>query len=155
MKITAQEEYGLRILLTIAKNSNPDGITINEISEAEGLSVHNVAKLARVLRIGGLIKSNRGQVGGYTLTKPADQISLNQVVEALGGRMFETKFCEDHTGLLNLCTNSVDCSIRSLWSIIQSSVDQVLRKFTLKDLLGPEIDVNTPDIKTINIEFPS
>jgi Rrf2 family protein len=153
MKITAQEEYGLRILLTIAKNSNPDGITINEISEAEGLSVHNVAKLARVLRIGGLIKSNRGQVGGYTLTKPADQISLDKVVEALGGRMFETKFCDHHTGLLNLCTNSVDCSIRSLWQIIQSSVDGVLKKFTLQDLLGPENDVNTPDIKRINVEF--
>jgi Rrf2 family protein len=155
MKITAQEEYGLRILLTIAKNRNPDGMTINEISDAEGLSVHNVAKLARVLRIGGLIKSNRGQVGGYSLTKPADQISLNKVLEALGGRMFETKFCDDHTGLLNLCTNSTDCSIRSLWQIVQSSIDGVLQKFTLQDLLGPEDDLDPPQINRVNVEFRS
>lgn len=153
MKITAQEEYGLRILLTIAKNRNPDGMTINEISEAEGLSIHNVAKLARVLRLAGLIKSNRGQVGGYSLTKPADQISLNKVLEVLGGRMFEMKFCEDHTGLLNICTNSTDCSLRSFWQIIQNSVDQVLRKFTLQDLLGPESDVNPPDVSTVNVPF--
>jgi Rrf2 family iron-sulfur cluster assembly transcriptional regulator len=153
MKITAQEEYGLRILLTIAKNRNPEGMTINEISEAEGLSIHNVAKLARVLRLAGLIKSNRGQIGGYSLTKPADQISLNKVLEALGGRMFETKFCEDHTGLLNICTNSPDCSLRSFWQIIQNSVDQVLQKFTLQDLLGTESDVTPPKVKAVNTEF--
>lgn len=153
MKITAQEEYGLRILLTIAKNRNPEGITINEISEAEGLSVHNVAKLARVLRLAGLIKSNRGQVGGYSLTKPADQISLDKVLEGLGGKMFETNFCDSHTGLLNLCTNSVDCSVRSLWQIIQDSVDQVLKKFTLQDLLGAESEVATPEVRKVNVEF--
>ena len=143
----------MRILLTIAKHRNPEGMTINEISEAEGLSVHNVAKLARVLRLAGLIKSNRGQVGGYSLTKPADKISLNKVLEALGGRMFETKFCEDHTGLLNICTNSTDCSLRSFWQIIQNSVDQVLQKFTLQDLLGPESDITPPKSQAVNVEF--
>jgi len=153
MKITAQEEYGLRILLTIGRNRDPEGITINQISEAEGLSVHNVAKLARVLRIAGLIKSNRGQVGGYTLTKPADQIFLNKVLEGLGGKMFEMDFCEDHTGLMNICTNSMDCSIRSFWQIIQNSVDQVLQKFTLQDLLGAESEITEPEVKKIRIEF--
>lgn len=153
MKITAQEEYGLRILLTIAKNRNPDGMTINDISETEGLSVHNVAKLARVLRLAGLIKSNRGQVGGYSLTKPADQIPLNKVLEALGGKMFEMKFCEDHTGLLTICTNSTDCSLRSFWQIIQNSVDQVLQKFTLQDLLGAESDVTPPKVRPADVEF--
>jgi Rrf2 family iron-sulfur cluster assembly transcriptional regulator len=153
MKITAQEEYGLRILLTIARNSDPEGITISQISEVEGLSVHNVAKLARVLRLAGLIKSNRGQVGGYTLTKPADQIYLNKVLEGLGGKMFEMDFCEDHTGLMTICTNSSDCSLRSFWQIIQNSVDQVLQKFTLQDLLGPESDVTAPEVEKVNVEF--
>lgn len=153
MKITAQEEYGLRILLTIARSSNPEGITISEISEAEGLSVHNVAKLARVLRLAGLIRSNRGQVGGYTLTKPADQIPLNKILEALGGRMFETDFCKDHTGLLTLCTNSNDCSIRSLWQIVQNSVDQVLQKLTLQDLLGAEDEIAVPEVQRVRVEF--
>ena len=61
MKITAQEEYGLRILLRIARASNSDGLTIPEISEAEGLSTHNVAKLCRILRLAGFIRSSRGK----------------------------------------------------------------------------------------------
>lgn len=138
MKITAQEEYGLRILLRIASHPNAEGITIPEISKAEGLSIHNVAKLCRILRIGGLIKSSRGQFGGYTLAAPANEIYLDRVVEVLGGRLFEKKFCEDHTGILNLCTNSVDCSIRSLWQIIQVSIDSVLGKLTLKDLIASQ-----------------
>lgn len=142
MKITAQEEYGIRILLRIARFPNADGITINEISKAEGLTVPNVAKLCRILRLEGFIKSSRGQFGGYTLAKAADEIKLNDVIQGLGGKLFESKFCEDHTGVLDLCRHSVDCSIRSLWQIIQNTLDDVLGNLTLKDLMVENNDIN-------------
>jgi DNA-binding IscR family transcriptional regulator len=56
----------------------------------------------------------------------------------LGGALFNKEFCATHIGALNLCTNSVDCSARSLWKIIQFAVDQVLDKMTLADLCGKE-----------------
>jgi len=148
MKITAQEEYGLRILLRIARYGISDGITILEISKAEGLSTHNVGKLCRILRLGGLVKSTRGQFGGYTLAVPADEIYLDTVIETLGGRLFEKKFCDDHSGVLNLCTNSVDCSIRSVWQIVQGSIDQVLGKLTLKNLITPPSDLISLESKS-------
>ena len=55
--------------------------------------------------------------------------------------MFDKEFCATHNGALNLCTNSVDCSARSLWKIIQFTLDQVLDKLTLADLCGREESV--------------
>lgn len=138
MKISAQEEYGLRILLRIARNKSPEGLSIPHLSEAEGLSVHNVAKLARILRLEGYINSTPGHVGGYVLAMPADTIKINKVLRSLGGALFPENFCGSHCGVLELCTNTIDCSIRSLWKMIQNSIDQVLERVTLHDLAGSE-----------------
>ncbi len=138
MKITAQEEYGLRILLRIARHDQKEGISIPAISESEGLSTAYVAKLTRTLRIAGYINSTPGYKGGYVLARPADQVNINQVMKVLGGALFSNKFCEDYPGALKLCTNSIDCSIRSLWQVIQFTVDQLLDKVTLQDLISPE-----------------
>ncbi|MFA5804916.1 MAG: Rrf2 family transcriptional regulator [Melioribacteraceae bacterium] len=139
MKFSAQEEYGLRCLLRIAKfYVVSKSLTIPEISRAEGITEHNAGKILRVLRLGGLLESSRGQIGGYTLTRPPDQISVGTVLKVLGGRLFDDEFCNTHTGAMDICTNSIDCSVRSLWKLIQDSVDSVIAKMTLKDLMGNE-----------------
>ena len=138
MKITAQEEYGLRILIRIASCKDENGISIPQLSEAEGLSNHYVAKLTRILRMEGFINSTPGYKGGYVLAKPANKIIINKLLKALGGSLFNAEFCGLHTGTLNLCTNSVDCSSRSLWQMIQFTVDQLLDKITLDDLVTSE-----------------
>jgi Rrf2 family transcriptional regulator, iron-sulfur cluster assembly transcription factor len=136
MKITAQEEYGLRILLRIARCRDKNGMSIPQLSEAEGLTGAYVAKLTRTLRIEGYINSTPGNKGGYVLAKPPASINMNQVLKTLGGPLFDKSFCGDYSGALKLCTNSVDCSVRSLWQMIQFSVDQLLDKMTLYDLIN-------------------
>jgi Rrf2 family protein len=138
MKFTAQEEYGLRCLLQIGRQGKGGSRTIPEIASADGLSVPYVAKLMRLLRRGGFVKSTRGQTGGYTLARPAEKINVGEVLGSLGGRFFETEFCERYPGSEEICTHTVDCSIRSLWHAVQNSVDQVLGKTTLRDLLADE-----------------
>jgi Rrf2 family protein len=142
MKFSTQEEYGLRLLLRIAKSDSPNGLTIPEISELEGLSTANVAKILRVMRLAGFIESARGQTGGYKLKKPADQILVGDVLTSLGGKLYESGFCDMHAGIEIICTNSIDCSIRSLWKTVQSLIDEVLSKISLQDLLGKEEDVD-------------
>lgn len=142
MKITAQEEYGLRVLVRIASCKDAAGLTIPQLSEMEGLTPHYVAKLTRVLRMAGFINSTRGYKGGYVLSKPATEIVIGPVLEALGGILFDKKFCGSHSGSMKLCTNSVDCSVRSLWQIIQASVDSVLDKITLHHLVSRERESN-------------
>lgn len=136
MKFSTQEEYGLRCLLRIAKEGSGEGLTIPEISKLEGLTQANVAKFLRILRMRGFIDSSRGASGGYKLNMAPEDIVIGQVLEALGGKLFESSFCSDYSGQTSICTNSIDCSIKSLWNMVQESVDNVLQKTTLKDLMG-------------------
>jgi len=140
MKITAQEEYGLRILLRIAACRDKDGMNIPQLSDAEGLSSHYVAKLTRLLRMGGFINSTPGNKGGYVLAVPAQEISINNVLKTLGGAIYDKEFCASHAGALKLCTHSIDCSSRSLWQMIQFILDRFLDKVTLYDLVSTEKD---------------
>jgi Rrf2 family protein len=141
MKFSTQEEYGLRLLLRIAKSDSQHGLTIPELSEVEGLSSANTAKILRALRLAGFIESARGQTGGYKLSQSPEKILISDVLTSLGGKLYESNFCELHAGVENICTNSIDCSIRSVWKTIQNVLDDVLSKFTLQDLLGKEEDV--------------
>jgi Rrf2 family protein len=141
MRLTAQEEYGLRCLLRVAGAGEGRSVTIPEIGQTEALSIAYVAKLMRILRRSRFVKSVRGQAGGYTLARNSEDILVGEVLAALGGRLFETGFCDQFSGLNRLCTHSVDCSIRSLWRAIQSAVDSVLVGITLRDLLQKESDM--------------
>ena len=137
MKFTSYEEYGLRCLLQIGR-AGGKGVTIPDISRLEGLSEPYAAKLLRILRTGGFVKAARGQTGGYTLAKPPSEIVVGDVLAELGGRLFDVDFCKHHSGHEYSCTHSSDCSIRSLWTTVQTAVDAVLSRTTLHDLLGAE-----------------
>lgn len=138
MKLSAQEEYGLRCLLYMARLGGEKNHSIPEISRGEGLSVPNVAKLMRLLRRGGLVASVRGQAGGYRLTRAAEAIPVVEVLDVLGGRFFGNKFCKRHSGLDHVCCHAQDCALRPLWTALQESVDAVLTRITVADLLFPE-----------------
>ncbi|HUI31508.1 MAG TPA: Rrf2 family transcriptional regulator [Candidatus Acidoferrales bacterium] len=138
MKVSAQEEYGLRCLLRIGSADQSDGLTIPEISRMEGLTPANVAKLLRILRLGGFIESARGRSGGYKLARSADRIIVGDVLTLLGGKIYEETFCGSHTGAIDVCNHIIDCSMRSLWRSVQSAVNVVLKKITLRDMLGNE-----------------
>ena len=139
MKFSSTEEYGIRCLIRIAKfHEVGKTLTIPEISKAEGISQHNTAKILRQLRLGGFLESERGQTGGYSLTKEPEEIKINEVLKVLGGRLFDSSFCDSHSGMSDICTHTIDCSVRSLWKIIQEAVDTVVKDMTLKDLVGSE-----------------
>ncbi len=137
MRITAQEEYGLRCLLQIARE--PEGfLTIPEIAARESLSAPHVAKLMRLLRRAGLVKSIRGQKGGYRLARAPERIAVGEVIAALGGPLYGDGFCAEHAGTGgDACVHSSACSIRSLWIGIDRMVQGVLARTTLRDLLPP------------------
>src|SRR5262245_2088103 len=97
MKITAQEEYGLRCLLALARASGGSA-TIAEIAAAEGLSSAYTAKLLALLRRAGFVKSMRGANGGQRLARPADAIDLAAVLGALSAPLYTTDFCARHPG---------------------------------------------------------
>ena len=137
MKLTSHEEYGMRCLICLAQAGPGGKLTIPEISHVEGVSEAYVGKLMRLLRIGGFVTAARGS-GGYSLTRPARQIVLWDVVTALGGLLFEDDFCTTHVGERKTCVRAVDCSLRVLWRTLQGAIEDVLKKTTLGDLLCGE-----------------
>jgi Rrf2 family protein len=142
MKFSAQEEYGLRCLLQLARSG--ESMTIPEISKVEGMSSTHVAKLLMILRKEGFIVSTRGQSGGYMLARKPEEIVVGQVLEALGGKLYDGDFCNRHAGQLSICTHAVDCSVRSLWQVVQTAVDNVVNRLTLADLLTAK---ETPNVQ--------
>ncbi len=154
MKFSSQEEYGLRCLLQLARRDASASLTIPEIATAEGLSVAYVAKLVRILRQDGFVKSSRGQSGGYALTHAPDGILVGDVLNALGGRIFDSDTCGRYHGTEDMCTHSIDCSIRSLWQAVQREVDHVLSRTTLQDLLGSEQEMTTSASNLVQIATP-
>ncbi|HWA83938.1 MAG TPA: Rrf2 family transcriptional regulator [Fimbriimonadaceae bacterium] len=135
MKFSTQEEYGLRCLIQIAKRGSDSSLTIQEIGKLEGLTTPHVAKLLMVLRKSGFITSTRGQAGGYTIARPPKEIVVGDVLEALGGKLYDQDFCNRHVGTYDVCSHSVDCAVRSLWENVQSAIDSVVDKITLADLM--------------------
>src|ERR1043166_8450965 len=107
MKLSAQEEYGLRCLLRLGAQREGASLTIPEISRAEGISPEDVAKLMRILRQGEPGTSARGASGGYTLARPAESITAGEALTVLGGRLFESDFCERHAGAESLWTHYI------------------------------------------------
>ena len=153
MKINKQDEYGLRILLRIARADSESGLSIPQLSELEGMSQPYVGKIARMLRLAGFVESTRGQKGGYVLAKKPEDINIKEVISSLGGDLFNKNFCGEHSGEIRICTNSVDCSIRSLWTILQYTVDKVLENISLNDLIGREGDARDNLDKVIASKF--
>ncbi len=134
MKFSAQEEYGLRCLLRIARSG--ESMTIPEIARFEGLSQTHVAKLLMILRKDGFIASMRGQAGGYVLSRPASDINVGDVLACLGGKLYDDDFCAKHAGQHIICQHAVDCSVKSLWQVIQGAVDHVLEGLSLADMIS-------------------
>lgn len=144
MKITAQEEYGLRCLLRLARAGDGQSLTIPEIAAVEGLSSPYVAKLLAVLRQAGLVESVRGRAGGYRLAKPAADIGLGTVLMALGEPLYDDPgYCQRHAGSETengQCVHISGCTLRAMWQTLEHWMRHLLDQISLTDLLQSERD---------------
>lgn len=142
MKLTAQEEYGLRCLLQVARRAPADDaapLSIRDVAGSEGLSIDYTAKLMRVLRQGDLVSSARGVTGGYRLARPAENLRLTEVFAVLGSPLYGGgQLCETHAGQHDSCVHLTQCTLKALWGQVEDAVHQVLDGVVLADLLGAE-----------------
>jgi Rrf2 family protein len=141
MKITAQEEYGLRCLLQLARVPQGELVTVKEIGRREGLSHAYVEKLLRLLARSGLVHSLRGVKGGYLLNRPPAQVTLGEVIRALGKMETTEHICTVFTGNQEACVHFSDCGIRSVWSGLTTYIQSFLDQTTLAQLLENEYTV--------------
>ncbi len=142
MKISAQEEYGLRCLLQLAlAETKGQSVTLSQIAEREGISTANAGKLMWILSKAGLVQSQRGTKGGCTLARLASDIHLNQVIRVLDGESVDSH-CKSYAGVLDACVHTGDCGIRPVIVELHQIVDNALADITLSQLLGTEANVD-------------
>ena len=141
MKISAQEEYGLRCLVQLANLKEGDSLTLPQIADREGISVANAGKLMWLLNKAGFVHSTRGTKGGYSLARPAVDIRLSEIIKVLDEDVME-KHCGSYTGVMDSCVHSGDCGIRPVLIGLHEIVENALSQITLAQLVGEEQSVN-------------
>ena len=132
MKISSQEEYGLRCLMQVARHSTENPVPISEIAMQEGLSVEYVGKLLMKLRKGELVSSVRGKAGGYVLARPAEEISLRLVLEVLSEPIYAPDYCERFAGTERTVKMSADVEEAVLYTFALGARRAVIT-------VGPEV----------------
>ena len=141
MKISAQEEYGLRCLLQLATLDEGESLTLPQIAGREGISVANAGKLLWLLNKAGFVQATRGTKGGYSLARPAGDIRLSEVIKVLDADVLN-KHCENYTGVLDSCVHKGDCGIRPVIVGLHEIVENALSQITLAQLIGTEAKVD-------------
>lgn len=141
MKISAQEEYGLRCLLQLAFLEKGESLTLPQIAEREGISTANAGKLMWILNKAGFVQATRGIKGGYSLARPAGDIYLNQVIKVLEEDEINSH-CDGYKGVLDSCVHKGDCGIRPVIVGLHEIVQNALSQITLRQLVGSEANVD-------------
>jgi Rrf2 family cysteine metabolism transcriptional repressor len=145
MLFSTKAEYGVRLMVELGRRAG-DGapeeappVALASVAEAEMLPLSYLEHLVAKLRQGGLVTSVRGAHGGYRLARPADQIAMLEVVEALEGPIAPMEcFHSDREGRV-LCSHEVDdghsCATKLLWTRVQGGVTRALTGTTLAELV--------------------
>jgi Rrf2 family protein len=123
-------DYGLRASIYIALQKDSNFISIKEISEKLEISFHFLTKILQKLTNKNLMKSYRGPNGGVALSKPADTISLEEIIVAIdGNNLFEKCLLG-----LKSCEEKKACPIHEKWKEIRDDVQDLFKKTTLAEL---------------------
>jgi Rrf2 family protein len=139
MKLSTRTRYGVRAVLELAGNQDSGPMQIKTIAHRQDISVKYLEQLMAILKSAGFIRSVRGAKGGYILAKPANQIKLSDVFNALEGPVTTVECVEDE----NYCAKIADCVARQLWAEVQQAIMSVLQSVTLQDLVDRTKDKRT------------
>ena len=137
MRITTWAEYGLISALHLARRAGEGPVTGRAIAAGESLPVDYVEQILLRLRRAGIVDSTRGARGGYVLARPATEITVKDVVAASELQTFDMH-CTSSPLDEHRCADSTSCSIRPVWALLQSKIDEVLQGIRLADLLANE-----------------
>ncbi len=132
MRISKHEEFGLRLVTSIARRGGQ--LNIRELAEHEGLPEATIAKVVARLRHAGLLAAERGRNGGYSLTREADAITVAQVVGAFGNQIYDQEFC----GRMNSgesCAHDAACGLRPVWNGLGEVIGNFLDGYTVGDIV--------------------
>jgi Rrf2 family cysteine metabolism transcriptional repressor len=132
MKISTRTEYGVRVLVTLARIEDDTCLSLSEIARREKLPHAYLEQLVGDLRRAGLVTATRGQSGGYRLARPSDEISMTDAIRALEGPILEMPCAgaED----LEHCDRPQPCSVHEVFQRVYESLSLTLGATNLAEV---------------------
>jgi Rrf2 family transcriptional regulator, cysteine metabolism repressor len=138
MIFTTKAEYGVRLLIQLGRHGGDQPVSLKAIAAAERLPLAYLERIAALLKKAGLVEATRGAHGGYLLTQPAEEITMDAVVLALEGSIAPMEcFFDDREGRV-ACSHESDgehCATKLLWTRVQMGVIRSLQRTTLAELV--------------------
>ncbi len=143
MMFSTKAEYGVRVMVELARRAGGEPIPLAEIAAHDGLPLAYLEHLVARLRKAGLVDSRRGSRGGYLLARPAEQTTMAEVVAALEGSIAPIECISEAADGSIVCTRESGragsqahvCPTKLLWTRVRGSIVATLRETTLADLL--------------------
>ena len=129
---TTKTEYGLRALAALAENSNHQPLSLAQIAKSERISQSYLEQIFKKLKNHQIVKSIKGAGGGYLLSRPAKNVTLLKIFEALEGPLAVSYCLGDNNRISYSCHG---CLTKKIWAELQRDVIKTLGKFKLSDLI--------------------
>jgi Rrf2 family protein len=138
MMFSTRSEYGVRVMIQLARRRGSGPVPLTGIAAAEALPLAYLEQLVSRLRRADLVSSTRGAHGGYELARDASEITMAEVVQALEGSLIPMQCFDDLGGSRVLCNHVDDgfenCATKLLWTRVQGGITRALEQTTLAEL---------------------
>ena len=131
MHIPIQVDYGVRALVDLAEHQEEGSVHTAEIAGRKGIPEAYLARVLHTLQKSGFVKSQRGPHGGHSLAKAPSEISMDMVMDYLGGTQTLVTCLNDAGN----CGQSPSCGQREVWRDVEDAVRNVLDSTSIADLV--------------------
>lgn len=139
MQLTSKGRYAVAAMVDLAKNQGEGPITLSSISERQFISLSYLEQLFRKLRENNLVDSVRGPGGGYLLAKPANEITISDVMRAVNEKV-QTTMCKNAE---HGCRHSGRCETHNLWTALGHHINFFLETVTVQDVCNDKNYLST------------
>ena len=133
LRITKQADYGIVLMTYVARQGGEVVHNATDLAERAQLPAPTTTKLLKVMARAGLLSSTRGVKGGYRLAKPAESISVEEIITAIEGPIALTQCCDGGAG----CEQEPHCPLQGNWRLIDRVVRQALAGISLAAMAWP------------------
>jgi FeS assembly SUF system regulator len=133
IRITRETDYGIVLMTTMVRDAKPS-YSAAALAKQRGLSLPMVSKILKALARAGLLVSQRGAQGGYSLACPPEEISAANIIGALEGPIAITECSTDE---LPACLHEDHCSVSGHWHRINSAIREALENVSLLEMSRP------------------
>ena len=131
MKISTKCRYALRMAVYLAKHQCDEYVSLKAIAESEDISKKYLEQIVPMLNRAGLLRTTRGNKGGYLLTKKAGEITVGDILRATEGSLAPVACLEYE---VNDCPRKAQCSTIFVWEGLYQQITSYLDSITVQDI---------------------